>query len=179
MKCINCNAEIKDDAMACPFCCSKVKNDYVKGNAEISKFLNFINLLKNKVVCIFFLLISFSIFIVGCYCIYKEREQSKNYIETSGVLIDYISDDEYYTGVYKYVVDGENYTVSPKMKSDMDSFEKYEIVRYNPNNPEEAIIYANWEFVIIGGGLVSILFFLILFSNKIKLIIKRIRGNEV
>lgn len=161
MRCSNCNSEINNTESKCSVCgyyyaLDKNKNLF-KEIVKIFKFLYIFPLA----------LAGFIFTCVGAYCLIDERMSSKNYIETTGILKSFKTDIEGYTGVYEYKVDDEVYSVSPNKLTSKDSFPKEEIVMYNPDNPEEAIISADWHILLIG-GIVLLGIFMFLFCRNFK-----------
>lgn len=102
--------------------------------------------------------------IVGSIENKNEKEISKDYLEINGILVDYKyvggdgdkdKDKDEYEGIYQYTVDGNDYYVSPSRITNKSAYKDIEVVRYNPKNPSESIIYANWDSLVIGGYIVS------------------------
>ena len=94
--------------------------------------------------------------IVGLISNISEKEKSKDYIETTGILVDYelVDEDTGYKGIYKYTVDNNDYYISPSRITKKSDYKQTEVVRYDPKNPSEAIIYANWDILIIVGAII-------------------------
>ena len=91
-----------------------------------------------------------------------EYKQAKGYEKTIGLLIEY-NDNE---AIYEYHINGDAYTVSPKMASNLNIFAEQDTVYYNPNNPSESIIYSSWNILTIVGFIIVIVVIVILISKK-------------
>ncbi len=84
----------------------------------------------------------------------RNKEYTKYYVETKGVLsgTDIYSSDydgETYSLEYEYVVDGEKYYISTDYGTGIVPKEgTTKTIRYNPDNPNEAVIAGNTTSVI-------------------------------
>lgn len=91
-----------------------------------------------------------------------EDKISSEYIEVQASLIEYtdLNSDGTFKGVYEYEVDGEKYTVTTNYASSVKSmFDEYATVKYDAENPENAIFCNDPGISIFG----SIGFFMIAF----------------
>ena len=99
-----------------------------------------------------------------CVGYVNDKLVSKNYIETEGILIGYekegISDNKTYTPIYEYTVDNQKYKIKPNIIGDFLN-DSNEVVKYNPNNPDEAIIESK-KFDIVNSIIIIITVFLII-----------------
>lgn len=127
-----------------------------------------------------------SFFGVSTYSIINDNRKSQNYLETEGKLVSYelqdsMIDDEYYEGVYEYKVNGVTYKGSPSsVKSNPEEFKQTLTVKYDPNNPEEYVMEAGWNKLLIVGTIMIIVVVAIFISVKVyvKKLLKRAYGIE-
>ncbi len=113
-----------------------------------------------------FSLIFFSIAIVLCvisvseFLIYKQKNET--FIEVIGKIVDYNSDkdDRLRAIIAEYEVDGQKYELNSKKYVDIpDSIGSVVSIKYNPDNPSEAIFTyekTGFTFIAISFG---VLFF--------------------
>lgn len=139
---------------------------------------------KNFVCYVFFVssgaMIVYGLFAI-CSSIYSfitENKIKKEYNQTYATLVKYIDckldedNIEICNAIYKYEVNNNIYTVTLDLDVIQDVYENSEIVYYNPNNPNESVIYPNNNiyriFVIIFGIVIICLgIFIILFTTAI------------
>lgn len=81
-------------------------------------------------------LLVFSIFTIKSY-----NEKNKTYVETNSVVIDYARNDEGLVAIIvEYTVDDETYTKQSNAYSNTPKSIGTKVkIKYNPNNPSEAI----------------------------------------
>lgn len=175
--CPNCGKENKTTNIKCEFCGQNfIEKEIIDStnslNVSVLTSTNGSNknsLKKAGCVSNIILFMSFGPFIlagilftgVGLYSYISERSQTKNYDNTIATLKDYINceyddGDELCEAVYEYQVNGITYTISPNQLSNPGGFKTTDTVYYNPNNPKEAIIYANWGTLTIIGIIITI-----------------------
>lgn len=123
-----------------------------------------------KLPFIFLFLLSISVLSYGIYKSLECKNKYDNYIIIGADLFrtnkSYQAGKPYYTGVYRYVVDGKKYTYNYSKKFEINPDNVIQI-RYNPKNPAE--LYSDREtffYIIIAasGGLVFLITFLVLIS---------------
>ena len=94
-----------------------------------------------------------------------EDEISSEYIQIQAALIEYTEPNANgtYKGVYEYEVNGKKYTVNTSYASNVKSmFDEYVTVKYNPQNPKNAIIDSDTGTKIFGNIGVSMLSFVVI-----------------
>ena len=187
VNCPNCGKENKNTNIKCEFCLSQLidKKEFSDNVVETKE----INVSTKKVGCISsilslifvgpWLLFGIVFLGVGLFSSISEYNQAKGYEKTTGILkgysdCTYNDGDELCEAIYEYQVNGVVYTVSPSLLSDPDGFAKSDIVYYNPTNPSESIMYANWSILTIVGFIIVlvVIIILILANNKKKKILK-------
>ena len=109
--------------------------------------------------CLPFLFFGLIFLGVGLYSTINEHNKTEGFEKTIGYFVDFDyencsldEDRNLCRGIYSYEVDGKTYEVSPQELS--DDFEQQRNVYYNPDNPEEGVIYVNWFWLIFVGGIV-------------------------
>lgn len=147
---------------------AKQKNNQEKNR----KILNIVMLLSLAPFFLFGVLF----FVVGLFSTISENKKIEGFVKTDAYFVEY-SDcyndgdgDTYCEGIYTYEVDGKKYYASPNEES--NSFPEKREVYYNPNDPEEAIILANWSTLAIVGGVLALgcilVFFIVFICTKTK-----------
>lgn len=179
MICPNCGKENKNTNIKCEFCSTQLID--VNSFNQKGILLENGNILNNngtevsskKAGCLIYILIlifngpflltGLAFLGVGLFSSISEHNQTKDYEETTAILKDYTNcnyDDgtEFCEAIYEYQVNGITYTVSPKLRSNRSGFKYTDTVYYNPNNPSESIMYADWNsLTIIGTVILSII----------------------
>ena len=187
VNCPNCGKENKNTNIKCEFCSTQLidENKFNRqGDFEINDNIveiNGVNVSPKKVrgclssiLSLIFvgpwLLVGIVFLGVGLFSSISEHNQTKGYKKTTGILTNCIVDE----AIYEYQVNGDTYTASPNMSSNCDVFKERDIVYYNPNNPSESIMYANWNIITITGLILVIVPVIILIytKNKKKKILK-------
>ncbi len=115
--------------------------------------------MKNKkgatLIFVVVMLIGATLISCGVMSSIRNKEYTKYYVETKGVFsgADKYSEDTY-SLEYEYVVDGEKYYISTDYSTGIIPKEgTTKTIRYNPDNPEEAVIggeTTNMIFYVIG-----------------------------
>ena len=107
-------------------------------------------------------------FIIGLYSNVSTKLESKGYVETTGQLVEYA--DCYYedntelcSAVYKYEVNGIEYTGKGNLFQEPSKFKTTTTIKYDPSNPENYSINnsAPKFFMLIGALVLAELFFII------------------
>ena len=176
VNCPNCGKENKNTNIKCEFCLTQLIDenkfnqygDFVVDNNDVET--KEINVSPKTVGCLGkilslmfvgpWILGGIVFFGVGLFFSISEHNQTKGYEKTTGILTDCVVDE----AIYEYQVNGDTYTASPNMSSNCDGFKESDIVYYNPNNPSESIIYANWSIFTITGLILVIVPIIILIS---------------
>lgn len=186
MICPNCNKENKNTNIRCENCGYQLISEEIHDNDSINykqvqispKNLGcFANL---AMIIIFgpWFLFSLCFIGVGTYQNISEHNQTKGYIEATANLKDYrnchYDEDRIETcnAIYEYIVNGEYYNTSPSKLSNRGGFKKTETVYYNPNNPNESLIYAGWNeitFVGIIMLIITTIIFIVINSKQKKI----------
>lgn len=187
MICPNCKNDNKNTNIRCDFCSARL--NYVDVNDYLNEYKNLetkkVNISSKKVGClggiislIFFgpmLLIGILFIGIGLYSSISVHNETKGYEKTTGILKDYENcyyDDgrELCGAKYEYQVNGVTYFSSSSTISSKDGFNESETVYYNPSNPSESVIYADWNHFISVGFLFATvpILFLIIFLGVIK-----------
>ena len=171
MKCSNCKGDIPYGENMCPYCGRlNNNNDIDYKSIEINPKVQ--NLIGKSIRIIAVGPILFAGIIFVCISIFadiNQKNKSKEYIETTGILVDYIYEEEGYTGEYEYIVNGQPYRVSPKEIRNKEDFKKEQKVKYNPQRPGEAVIYVNWNDLLINGVIMIAFSLLAIFSKKVRI----------
>ena len=186
VNCPNCERENKNTNIKCEFCSTQLidKNKYnqhsnflVNANDAETKEINVSSKTVGclgKILSLMFIgpwmLFGIVFLGVGLFSSISEHNQTKGYEKTTGILTNCIVDK----AIYEYQVNGDTYIASPNMSSNCDGFKERDIVYYNPNNPSESIMYANWSILIIIGLILVIvpIIILIYINNQKKKILK-------
>lgn len=171
-QCPNCGQNNKTTNIKCEFCdCELIpcEENSMAANFSTTNHVAAAKISPKKIGCItnIGLFFSLGMFIlagilftgIGLYSYISEHNKTKNFDSTTATLKDfpfcrYDDDTEICEALYEYQVNGVTYTVSPDLQSNPSSFKTTETVYYNPNNPSDAIIYANCETLIITGGII-------------------------
>ena len=184
MICPNCQRENKNTNIRCEYCQTQLIDvqEHLKKNANYTepividlgatsqtpeqqaKNTNLSCCIMSFIIMMFigpFLLVGLAFLGIGTYCYIEEQKAIETYVETTGELYNferctYNDGEELCTPVYLYEVDGQIYTASPSSSSTKDNFSQKETVYYNPNDPSENLIKADWHTLIIVGGVFSI-----------------------
>ena len=186
VNCPNCERENKNTNIKCEFCSTQLidENKYnqhsnflVNANDAETKEINVspktVGCL-GKILSLMFvglwMLFGIVFLGVGLFSSISEHNQTKGYGKTTGILIECNGDE----AIYEYQVNGDTYTASPNMSSNCDGFKERDTVYYNPNNPSESIMYANWSILTITGLILVIVPVIILIytNNQKKKILK-------
>lgn len=118
---------------------------------------------------------------IGIHDLLGVKNNTKNYKEVLGYFVDVDIYNQHrnkrtYNLTYYYIVDGVEYKVSTSLGFNMvPKRNSTRMIKYNPNNPEEAIIVGGESYILlllIGGmfTVVSLVFFIEKFKKKDKLI---------
>lgn len=119
---------------------------------------------------------------IGIYNISVFPSKYDHYIETQGTVIGYrrnpTSRESVFVPIVEYYVDGERYTVIGEIyTSNLPKVGTTEIVKYDPNDPSEAVLpsvnHAAYKFMIAIGSFFSLL---AIFGAVMRL---RDKGNKV
>ena len=183
MICPKCNNENKSTNIRCEYCGNELNS--ISNEQNIYPInVKEIDLSDKKVGCfssaimMFFLApwFLFGLIFTGvsAYSNITDYNQSKNYLEVEGKLVDYENchyddGDELCNGVYEYNVNGETYKGSPNLLSNRSGFKKIITVKYNPNNPSEYVMDSGWNILLIVGIIMMVIPAVIFISTKIKL----------
>lgn len=108
-----------------------------------------------------FLLLGLAILSIGIYLTHKQKIETQDYIETTGIFIEssIYSDDEdgiTYALTYRYRVNNETYYITTDYGSgSVPSVGSQKTIKYNPNNPSEAIItgFNSYTLILFLGGM--------------------------
>lgn len=183
MICPNCGKDNKNTNIRCVYCGKELLS------IDDKKEINYksIEISSKKVGCLGFSLVSIFvipwllfglIFIgVGLYSTNNVRMQAKNYDTTIGTIKNYsCNSKEECHAYYEYQVNGKAYTVSPSMISSKDGFKQTITVYYNPNNPSEAVVDTEWNYIVYVGILIVVIVLAILIYRIIR--IKNFTNNN-
>ena len=113
--------------------------------ANITAKFNFKVILSSSLVLLTFL-IGFFLLFFGIRDTFQVHEKTKNYLTTTGYLKDSISDtnaknEVTYQLIYQYEVNGKFYDIKTDYSTNYISTQNsMREVKFNPNNPEEAIL---------------------------------------
>ncbi len=184
MLCPQCGKENKNTNIKCEYCGyelingEEIKNDATKASIKMVK--RFVKIIFGA-FCLPLLIIGVVFLIIGIKENMAEVTQAKDYVETTGHLKNFINckvDDgtEVCEAIYEYQVDGKTYTASPKMTGTRNAFKKEKTILYNPNRPQENVIYAGYGIFIIVGLCLIMAAIAIIFSKR--KIIKRLEQVE-
>ena len=189
VNCPNCGKENKNTNIKCEFCSTKLidenkfnqhSNFLVNDKAGETKVINVspktVGCL-GKILGLMFvgpwILVGIVFLGVGLFSSISERNHTKGFEQTTGILTNCVVDE----AIYEYQVNGDTYIASPNMSSNCDGFKERDIVYYNPNNPSESIMYANWSILIIIGLILVIVPVIIsIYTNNQKK--KILKGEE-
>lgn len=170
VKCPNCGNENRNTNIRCEFC-NRVLNS-VSENDHQNLFATQLNNTTARKILYVFLLCSFApfffmglIFIgVSTYFKFLEYHQSKNYLKTTGNLINYEKcvKDGLCQAVYEYEVNGIIYSGTPNYLSDESKLKEHMIIKYNPNDPSQYIIASEWNDLFIAGIVMVVLFIIMI-----------------
>lgn len=147
----------------------KSKNIIVKAKKQ-SKF-NFAIVVSSFLIFITFTAGIFMLFF-GIKDTYNLNKKAKNYKEVQGYFEDYSvysnnSDDTSYKLTYSYIVNGKNYKVTTDFgTSIIPEKGSVKMIKYNPNNPNEAFITGSNSkvFLIVMGIMFTVIPLIILFG---------------
>jgi len=108
-------------------------------------------------------LIGIIFFVMGAFFIISDKIGTKGYSDTVGQLVDYTQcyyedSSELCLGVYKYEVNGVEYTGNGNTFSSRSNLKKTTTIKYNPNNPSEYKISAGVSSVLFVGVLMIAFF---------------------
>jgi len=202
MVCPNCRNNNDDNNKYCSLCGIDLHSNFVptpspveqvveQENVDGDKFLGVPNKTVKRISLIsnIFIVIPFFIFgiiavLIGIFNTISEKNEVDGYIKTKAYLKETINckvekdgdyEGEYCEAVYEYEVNGVKYTASPDQLSEPDDFEKECEVYYNPENPSESKMFADWGFATIVGIILITIGAITVFVRQI--MIKRILNN--
>lgn len=130
------------------------KENKIKSNKNIKSSFNFKTVVSGMLIIISFI-VGIIMLTFGINDMIKLNGYTKNYIQTDGYFIDcnkYLSDSnkDSYTLKYLYIADGKEYTISTTSGTQFIPKEgSTRLIKYNPQNPIEAIIVGNNAFDIM------------------------------
>ena len=182
MVCKNCGKENKNTNIRCEFCNIELLNLDDTSNPKKEEIT-----LQQKLCMLCTFVISGAMIIYGlfaiCSSVYSfisENKIKNEYSKTYATLVKYkdcqYNEDniEVCNAIYKYEVNNNAYTVSLDLEVIRDVYENNEIVYYNPNNPNDSVIYAGMEKdlarivgIILGIVMICVAVFIILFSVSV------------
>lgn len=189
VKCPNCGKENKNTNIKCEFCSTQLidenkfnqyDNFVINSDGIETKVINVspktVGCL-GKILSLMFVgpwILAGIVFLgVGLFSSISERNYTKEFEQTTGILTNCVVDE----AIYEYQVNGDTYIASPSRSSNCDGFKERDIVYYNPNNPSESIMYANWSIlIIIGLILVIVPVIILIYTNNQKK--KILKGEE-
>ena len=124
--------------------------------------------IKKMIPYIILILVALTFVFIGTISLIKENNKIKSYKQTVGTILtkfDCLEDE--CKASYSYEINGETYYVLNKKYSTY--FSNKEIVYYNPENPEEAIIksFNNIFFIMSGSTILFVLCIIYIIKNKI------------
>lgn len=165
----------------CHYCgCQFIDTVTKKKNLEkMSKIISIVIL----VLCGPWFMIGLLFLVVETFSTINEHKKIEGFVKTDAYYVDtydcYNDSDgvTFCNGIYVYEVNGIEYYASPAEEG--SSFPEKRDVYYNPNNPSESIILANWLTLVIVGGLLTFSFIAVFliqffyFKKQIKNIDKR------
>ncbi|MBE5821264.1 MAG: DUF3592 domain-containing protein [Clostridiales bacterium] len=108
-----------------------------------------------------FILLGLAILSIGLYLTHKQKIETRNYIETIGIFVDssvYSNDEDgtTYSLTYRYRVNGKYYFITTDYGTgSVPSVGSEKTIKYNPNNPSEAIItgFNSYSLILFFGGM--------------------------
>ncbi len=174
MKCMHCGKENQNTNIRCEFCGLELNpiSSQENSNNIVSmsgKKIKYILIAMLIILVLLWIAVEIMFMVVGSHFDHAQKEESKDYVETEGRLLDYDNcryedGGELCEAIYEYTVDGQTYQVIPKLLSNQSGFQKTVIVRYDPSNPSKSIVEVGFgELFSIGiKGIVIILLMLIL-----------------
>lgn len=162
VKCPNCGSENKNTNIRCESCGTELNSIFqnektIPLDGAKEKLIRSIFLIFLYVPFFVMLLGGFTFIGTTIYSNVSDKHKSKNYLESEGKLVSYDNcqyngdDVELCEGVYEYVVNGVTYKGSPNLLTDRSSFKQTIIVKYNPDNPSEYVMYSEYYGLIIAG----------------------------
>lgn len=138
MKCPNCNNVILSDETICKFCGYHINDSYVRFN-KFGQTINNGHKLMRIISGVIILLIGLFGLFVSIGGIVYNNTVARNYIETNGRYVRFDEDNDFYTGVYEYEVDGKKYEKRcGKAYSDIKEIPQECMIKYDKNNPDKA-----------------------------------------
>ena len=195
VKCPNCGHENKNTNIRCDSCGTELNhieqsNNFSQANVKTidlgSKKAKHIT----SAILIFILapwfLAGLAFIGVSSYSNITDNNKSRNYLETEGKLISYENcqydddGDELCSGVYEYTVNGVTYKGSPNLLSNRSGFKQTATVKYNPDNPNEYVMYSGWNGFLIAGIIMVTVVVVIFIAVKtsIKKLSKKVNDIE-
>ena len=125
-----------------------------------------------------FLVIGICLLLFSFSSIKSHNEKSKSYVEIDSIVVDYkINSDGLQAIIVEYVVDGQTFTKESNSYSNMPKDIGTEVaVKYNPNNPGDAIWVHDSTNIILPviGGLFSVFGLIFVVSMSVSLV----KGNK-
>lgn len=175
MLCPHCGTERINMEEKCHYCGYVFSDEYYQlSNKDKKKVVFSINTFFSFFVGIWFF-VSLTFFGVGLFCTISEHKKAEGFEKTTAFFYDYTDCEKDDDGVllchpiYKYYVNGVTYTSSPNQLGSIGNFDEEVTVYYNPNNPSESIIYADWMGLVVSGG-IMLVFSTLMIIGKRKLI---------
>lgn len=170
MICPNCGSSNNDNNNYCLVCSTKLdkKKDKKykrkeKSRLEIpAKGIRIINTIINVIVFGPIIFAGIYFLFTGIFFTIVDKYKIRDYDETIAYFKE-VTDCEYESstdldckGIYEYEVDGKKYTYKTVTDIDTNEIPEEETIYYDPNNPEESLIYISWFMEMLIGGIILV-----------------------
>lgn len=169
MKCSNCENEIPENTILCPYCSYNVQAAQQKvsviNTEEFQKTVKngftFIKFVKALPFLLFGLFMLIVILIYGFKFVFYEK--------IDATLVEYKITDTKFCGVYEYTVNGKTYKMDAKIcEKDVSELKEIYPISYDKNNPSEFVEGSVNPISFIFTGIFMIFMILLLiFAGKL------------
>lgn len=115
---------------------------------------------KSFIIAIIFIVAGIVMSYQSVIYINSYNKKTGSFIETKAQVVDYENDhsDYPYSAIVEYTVDGKAYRLTSDVKTNYPKNKgTYVYIKYNPNNPEDAIFVSNKNLIIYPAS--SLVFF--------------------
>lgn len=171
MKCLNCGKENEDTAASCKFCGSQLS-----GTINQERIIETINKVESAarygqrvisnasftIIVLIMILSGIVFFGIGSYQYISEHIKTNGFEKAEATLKGFtdcekVEGSETCRAIYEYQIGNVIYTISPNLLTSEDHFKEDTTVCYNPKNPRDAVIYSEWNsLLLIGIVMISI-----------------------